>query len=139
MNERPDVERIKSELAAAIVRLIDERKLTDGAAAERLAFAETEVRRIRTGDLASFSIDQLLWVLDTLGLCVHVNVSPKPADEQSPEPQTGERPTVENSLLSLIEYMKEITAKIPPEELEKLPTDMAANHDHYLYGAPKRY
>lgn len=27
---------------------------------------------------------------------------------------------------------------VPPEEWEKLPTDGAINHDHYLYGSPKR-
>jgi antitoxin component of MazEF toxin-antitoxin module len=29
-------------------------------------------------------------------------------------------------------------AAIPPEELAKSPTDGAAQHDHYLYGTPKR-
>jgi bifunctional DNA-binding transcriptional regulator/antitoxin component of YhaV-PrlF toxin-antitoxin module len=29
-------------------------------------------------------------------------------------------------------------AQIPPEELDKLPTDGASQHDHYLYGTPKR-
>ncbi len=28
--------------------------------------------------------------------------------------------------------------KIPEEELEKLPTDGAAELDHYIYGTPKR-
>lgn len=28
---------------------------------------------------------------------------------------------------------------VPPEDLEALPADGAFNHDHYLYGAPKRY
>jgi len=31
-----------------------------------------------------------------------------------------------------------LTADAPPEELAKPPTDGAAQHDHYLYGAPKR-
>jgi hypothetical protein len=26
----------------------------------------------------------------------------------------------------------------PPEEIAKLPCDLAKNHDHYLYGAPKK-
>lgn len=29
-------------------------------------------------------------------------------------------------------------ADIPGEEWEKIPTDGAAEHDHYLYGTPKR-
>lgn len=35
----------------------------------------------------------------------------------------------------LLEGMKQ---DIPEEEWEKLPTDGAENHDHYLYGAPKK-
>ena len=30
------------------------------------------------------------------------------------------------------------TAAIPDEEFAKLPTDLAEQHDHYLYGTPKR-
>lgn len=30
------------------------------------------------------------------------------------------------------------TDDIPEEEWEKLPTDLASQHDHYIYGTPKR-
>ncbi len=36
------------------------------------------------------------------------------------------------------ERILERSAAIPDEEWDKLPTDMAAQHDHYLYGTPKR-
>jgi predicted nucleic acid-binding Zn-ribbon protein len=36
------------------------------------------------------------------------------------------------------EVAEELIADIPPEVLEKLPRDGAAQHDHYLYGSPKR-
>lgn len=36
------------------------------------------------------------------------------------------------------ELADEIIAKIPDEILQQLPTDGAAQHDHYLYGTPKR-
>ncbi|HEY2866865.1 MAG TPA: hypothetical protein VGJ02_07225 [Pyrinomonadaceae bacterium] len=39
---------------------------------------------------------------------------------------------------SLLDVVKEIEETIPPEVLEKLPIDGAENHDHYLYGAPKK-
>ena len=39
---------------------------------------------------------------------------------------------------SLLDVVKEIEETIPPEVLEKLPVDGAENHDHYLYGAPKK-
>ena len=38
----------------------------------------------------------------------------------------------------LWEIAEEISAQIPAEEWEKLPTDGAEQHDHYLYGSPKR-
>jgi antitoxin component of MazEF toxin-antitoxin module len=36
------------------------------------------------------------------------------------------------------EEIADLTKDIPPEELDKLPTDGAAQIDHYLYGHPKR-
>ncbi len=36
------------------------------------------------------------------------------------------------------EEILELTAGIPDAEFEKLPTDGAEQHDHYLYGTPKR-
>lgn len=35
------------------------------------------------------------------------------------------------------ERILELGASIPKEELEKVPTDLSINLDHYLYGAPK--
>ena len=36
------------------------------------------------------------------------------------------------------ETFDEIISDVPEEELRKLPADAAEQHDHYLYGAPKR-
>ncbi len=36
------------------------------------------------------------------------------------------------------ERIAALTADAPPEELDKPPTDGAAQLDHYLYGHPKR-
>ena len=38
----------------------------------------------------------------------------------------------------LWEIAEEISAEVPLEEWEKLPADGAEQHDHYLYGSPKR-
>jgi hypothetical protein len=38
----------------------------------------------------------------------------------------------------LLEFAANVEKDVPAEELEKLPTDGALNHDHYLYGSPKR-
>jgi hypothetical protein len=36
------------------------------------------------------------------------------------------------------EIAEEISSQVPLEEWEKLPSDGAEQHDHYLYGSPKR-
>ncbi len=36
------------------------------------------------------------------------------------------------------ELFEEFTEKIPEEVLTQLPTDGAEQHDHYIYGTPKR-
>ena len=36
------------------------------------------------------------------------------------------------------EEIEEIMKDIPKEAWEGMPTDGSLNHDHYLYGAPKR-
>jgi hypothetical protein len=36
------------------------------------------------------------------------------------------------------ELFEETAENIPDEILQQLPTDGAAQHDHYLYGTPKR-
>ena len=44
-----------------------------------------------------------------------------------------------NNLRPIWEVAKEISSQISDEEWEKLPSDGSINHDHYLYGAPKKY
>ncbi|MGB9182018.1 MAG: hypothetical protein WCB68_22505 [Pyrinomonadaceae bacterium] len=36
------------------------------------------------------------------------------------------------------EKLEEITKEVPDEMWEQLPTDGAEQHDHYLYGVPKK-
>ena len=45
----------------------------------------------------------------------------------------GRRPkTIEEKIAALM-------SKVPKAELRKIPTDLSANHDYYLYGLPKRW
>ncbi len=39
----------------------------------------------------------------------------------------------------LWEMMQECIKDVPPEDWDEVPIDGGLNHDHYLYGAPKRY
>ena len=51
--------------------------------------------------------------------------------KEGPAPQSTEtRP--------IWEIITELSAQVPMEEWEKLPSDGAEQHDHYLYGSPKR-
>ena len=52
--------------------------------------------------------------------------TPDPTEEQKPEP----RPIWE----VILDNMQDV----PPEEFARLPKDGASEHDHYLYGHPKR-
>ncbi len=36
------------------------------------------------------------------------------------------------------EVIREIMSDVPPEIFESLPRDGASEHDHYIYGTPKR-
>jgi hypothetical protein len=38
----------------------------------------------------------------------------------------------------LWEVAADLLADVPQEVLERLPVDGAAQHDHYIYGTPKR-
>lgn len=49
--------------------------------------------------------------------------------------QNGDEPVTKSAW----EIVQDAFKDIPEEEWEKLPNDGAAEHDHYLYGTPKRY
>lgn len=53
-----------------------------------------------------------------------------PAEEPPPVAETVQRPIWE----VIVDRMK----ALPPEVLERLPKDGASQHDHYIYGLPKR-
>lgn len=55
-------------------------------------------------------------------------------DEMLKEDQKRPRENVR----PILEIITELSAQVPMEEWEKLPSDGAEQHDHYLYGAPKR-
>ncbi len=46
--------------------------------------------------------------------------------------------SVEAAGSSLAERIGTRARALPPEELDALPDDLAAQHDHYLYGTPKQ-
>ena len=50
--------------------------------------------------------------------------------EQAAQPKSMHRP--------ISEIFEELSSQIPLEEWAELPRDGAEQHDHYLYGLPKR-
>jgi hypothetical protein len=59
-----------------------------------------------------------------------------PARRNGDRPSNGDRkPPMKPPIWKVLATLGE---SIPPEELERLPSDLARNVDHYLYGAPKR-
>jgi predicted XRE-type DNA-binding protein len=124
MNERPNIEQIKTELTADIVRVFGERRLSDAQASELLTLSLGEVRRIRAGEVDYFVIDHLISILNRLSQHVTLSIAPEP------EAKTDSRP--------IWDVVDSIMAAVPPGEWDKVPADLGQNHDHYLYGAPKR-
>ena len=46
--------------------------------------------------------------------------------------------TVEQRQPSLAEQIAALSRDLPPEVIDAWPTDGASQHDHYIYGTPKR-
>lgn len=51
-------------------------------------------------------------------------------EEQEKQPRKPGRP--------IWEIIEEISSLAPPGTWDSVPTDGSVNHDHYLYGAPKK-
>ena len=61
-------------------------------------------------------------------------------DDIKSELSIDETPAADHSTSgeSLLEMIDRITGDMTAEEIAQLPTDGAEQHDHYIYGIPKR-
>ncbi len=77
----PDLEQLRAILAARIVRVLDEERLTVRRAQELTGVAAADFSRLRRAKLRRFTVDRLMAVLDRLGqeVEVAVTVHPRPA------------------------------------------------------------
>lgn len=75
-----DREQLRALLAAKIIGVLDDRKLTVRAAHEVTGVAAADFSRIRKVNLSRFTIDRLMTILSSLGqdVEVSVNVHPRP-------------------------------------------------------------
>jgi predicted XRE-type DNA-binding protein len=72
--ENADVEQLKALLAGEIIKALDRDGLTVRAAHARTGFAAADFSRIRNADLARFTSDRLMSILNRLGSRVEVKV-----------------------------------------------------------------
>ena len=72
--ENADGEQLKALLAAEIIKALDRSELTVRAAHARTGFAAADFSRIRNADLARFTVDRLLSMLNRLGSRVEVRI-----------------------------------------------------------------
>ena len=73
-----DREQLRALLAARIIGLLDDRKLTVRAAQEITGVAAADFSRIRKVNLGRFTIDRLMTILSALGQEVEVSVNVRP-------------------------------------------------------------
>ena len=52
--------------------------------------------------------------------------------------ETNAVESAEGTLQATVDMILERMRKLPPEAFEGLPADGASQHDHYIYGTPKR-
>jgi hypothetical protein len=55
------------------------------------------------------------------------------------KPHAPRRVRKAKPLKPLGQILADLGKKIPAEDMAKMPSDGAANHDHYIYGTPKQY
>ncbi len=75
----PEERMAKALLSIAIEDAIQEKELTDAAAANLMQCTEAELSRVIRGDLSDFCMDRLFRFLNALGMDVRIEVSPKAA------------------------------------------------------------
>jgi predicted XRE-type DNA-binding protein len=72
--QNADVQQLKAILAAEIIKALDRDGLTVRAAHTRTGFAAADFSRIRNADLARFTADRLVAILNRLGSSVEVKI-----------------------------------------------------------------
>jgi predicted XRE-type DNA-binding protein len=73
-HENADADQFKAILAAEIIKALDRERLTVRAAHLRTGIAAADFSRIRNADLARFTVDRLISIINRLGSRVEVKV-----------------------------------------------------------------
>jgi len=73
-HQNADVEQFKAILAAEIIKVLDREDLTVRAAHSRTGIAAADFSRIRNADLARFTVDRLMSIINRLGSRVEIKI-----------------------------------------------------------------
>jgi predicted XRE-type DNA-binding protein len=81
-----DAEHLKAVLAAQIIKVLDQRKMSVRTAGELTGIAAADFSRVRQAKLDRFTIDRLMTILARLDqkVDIEVNVHPRTAQPRSP-------------------------------------------------------
>ena len=78
--ENADIEQLKAQLAAEIIKALDRDELTVRNAHAQTGFAAADFSRIRNADLGRFTADRLMVILNRLGSRVEVKIRVRPME-----------------------------------------------------------
>ncbi len=73
-----DIRQAKSILAAKIIGILDDRKLSIRQASKQTGFAAADFSRVRNADLSRFTLDRLIRILHSLDEKLEVEISIQP-------------------------------------------------------------
>ncbi|MBM3572276.1 MAG: XRE family transcriptional regulator [Alphaproteobacteria bacterium] len=82
--ENADLEQLKSILAAKIIGVLDDRRITVRRAHVATGIAAADFSRIRNAQLERFTVDRLMTILNRLDQRVRVQVSVRPSPKRAP-------------------------------------------------------
>ena len=100
---------------------------------------EARVFPVRTNGGAAtilMSADELIEAAEQGRLMIAPEDAVQSADGTE-QPEREER-AYDRSVPPIEEVIREIVARVPEEEWDRLPPDLSEQHDHYIYGTPKR-
>lgn len=79
-HENADAEQFKAILAAEIIKTLDREHLTVRAAHARTGIAAADFSRLRNADLARFTVDRLMSIVNRLGSRIEVKIRVRRAE-----------------------------------------------------------
>jgi len=81
--ENPSEHRTKADLALQIIRIVEDRKLTQGHAAKLVGATQPDISKLKGGQLKGFTLDRLFSFLLKLDMSIQIRVTkPRSKDKR---------------------------------------------------------